>query len=207
MAAGDFGLGIGVLLCGAGFILVALAVARGWCESADRRLLAALPPAPARHGRFDAAMGDISALGGDTVRLLFLAAGTIGLAVGADPRAAACFFSASLGSRLFVSLLKRIVRRERPDAAAHRVKTFTTSFPSGHTLMATAMLLLAAPLATVAAPTAVRGFALGLAGGLALAIGAARLLLRVHWPSDVLAAWLGGGAWAMAALLILRHLG
>ena len=87
------------------------------------------------------------------------------------------------------------------------MKTFTTSFPSGHTLMATAMLLLAATLATADASMAMRGFALGFAGSLALAIGAARLLLRVHWPSDVLAAWLGGGAWAMAALLILRHLG
>lgn len=186
------GLAIGAIACAAGFALVALAVARGWCRAIDERLLAAMPPlVPAT--RLDSAMHDFSALGGDTVRLIYLLAGTAGLVVAGAWRAAALFFVVSLASRLVVVLLKRIVRRERPPAHAHGVPTFSSSFPSGHGLMAMVMLLIGAELMT--------------AGALSVAIGIARIYLRVHWPSDVLAAWLGGGAWVLAALFAYRQLG
>ena len=200
------GLAIGAIACAVGFALVALAVARGWCRAIDERLLAAMPPlVPAT--RLDSAMHDFSALGGDTVRLIYLLAGTAGLVVAGAWRAAALFFVVSLASRLVVVLLKRIVRRERPPAHAHGVPTFSSSFPSGHGLMAMVMLLIGAELMTAGAPAALRALLLALAGALSVAIGIARIYLRVHWPSDVLAAWLGGGAWVLAALFVYRQLG
>jgi undecaprenyl-diphosphatase len=202
----DGALALSALACALGFAAVARAVGREWCRALDERLLEMMPP-PAPATRLDSAMRDFSALGGDTIRLLFLIAGSAGLAAAGAWRAAALFFVLSLASRLLVVLLKQVVRRERPPADAHAVPTFTSSFPSGHSLMAMVMLVLAAQLMTMGAPWALRALMLALAAGLTIAIGVARIYLRVHWPSDVLAAWFGGGAWVLGALLVYRHFG
>ena len=50
---------------------------------------------------------------------------------------------------------------------------------------------------------------LGLAVALTLIVGASRVYLGVHWPSDVLAGWSAGAAWAtlcwLAAEAFLRR--
>ena len=48
---------------------------------------------------------------------------------------------------------------------------------------------------------------LALAIGVALAVGVSRVAMRVHWPSDVLAGWAAGSAWALAAWLIANGMG
>jgi undecaprenyl-diphosphatase len=45
-----------------------------------------------------------------------------------------------------------------------------------------------------------------LAAVMVLAIGFSRVYLGVHWPSDVLAGWSLGGAWALGAWTVLRRL-
>jgi membrane-associated phospholipid phosphatase len=94
-------------------------------------------------------------------------------------------------------VLKRIVRRRRPSAAGLQVldaTPSTLSFPSAHAASTTAATLAAAPL--------VGG---RLAVPVALAMAGARMVLGVHYPSDVAAGAVLGVAGARAVRRITRN--
>jgi undecaprenyl-diphosphatase len=69
-------------------------------------------------------------------------------------------------------------------------------------LSAVTYLTLGALLARVTRNRALKVYLLGLAIVLTFMVGASRVYLGVHWPSDVLAGWLAGAAWAMSCWLI-----
>ena len=107
-----------------------------------------------------------------------------------------------ISGRLLVELMKLAFDRGRPDPAGHEVAVHSMAFPSGHS--ANAMMLglglaLLLPLGRRA-----RVAALAAALGFALAIGASRVVLGVHWPSDVMGGWSFGALWT---LLLLRLFG
>ena len=77
----------------------------------------------------------------------------------------------------------------------------TSSFPSGHsTLAAATFLTLAALIASLEPRRRTKGVVYGLAVTILVAVGASRVYLGVHYPSDVLAGWCLGATWALAAL-------
>jgi undecaprenyl-diphosphatase len=63
-------------------------------------------------------------------------------------------------------------------------------------LSAVTYLTFGALLARVDARRGLRIYALSLAVSLTVAIGVTRVFLGVHWPTDVLAGWCVGAAWA-----------
>ena len=194
---GDYLLRFGFAVSLVVSIVLIVCVARGWTDAMDQRLLAALKPVPSDgSSRLATAAKDFTALGGDTLRIVFLL-GCMGLLV-ADGRAAtAWLLLAVFGSgRLALYGLKALTRRPRPDASGHGVVTFTTSFPSGHTFMAACLFTAAALLIPVAEPQMVQVLAIVLALAVSLAVAATRLMLGVHWPTDIVVGWLGGIAWA-----------
>lgn len=101
--------------------------------------------------------------------------------------------------------LAEAVRRPRPPLAARAGTAAGQAFPSGHS--ATAVLgwgLVAALLATTV-PSRAGRIVLGSAVPLlALVVGTTRVVLGVHWVSDVLGGWAVGTALLGAALLVLR---
>jgi undecaprenyl-diphosphatase len=101
--------------------------------------------------------------------------------------------------------LKEHYGRKRPTVVEHLMGETSLSFPSGHAKMsAVVYLTLAALLAQRSPRKRVKIFWLTLAIGLTLLIGCSRLYLGVHYPSDVLAGWLAGTAWALFAMLLAR---
>ena len=92
-------------------------------------------------------------------------------------------------------ILKAIFDRPRPDLVPHLDHVSSMSFPSGHATNATALFLIMAFLLPVGSPK----LRLAVAMLLALAVGTARVMLGVHWPSDVVAGWILGVGFALAA--------
>ncbi len=104
---------------------------------------------------------------------------------------------------MFSSLMKYGFDRPRPDLVPHGSIVYTSSFPSGHSLMsALAYLTLAVLLAEAQTRTSMKIYFMGVAISITLLTGISRVYLGVHWPSDVLAGWLGGASWAMMIWLI-----
>jgi undecaprenyl-diphosphatase len=103
------------------------------------------------------------------------------------------------GAELLSALLKEAVSRVRPcvDAASC---PGTTSFPSGHATGAAAFWTVVAVLLL---PRLGRRAWWVLAVPAVVAV--SRVLLGVHYPSDVLAGLLVGGCWAAAWTVLLRE--
>lgn len=115
--------------------------------------------------------------------------------------------STSAGS-LFNSLLKQGFERARPDVVPHEVIVLNASFPSGHAFGAAMVYLTLAALLTIRMEQrAPRAVLLVMAIGVALAVGVSRVALGVHWPSDVLAGWAAGSAWALTTWLVANATG
>jgi len=102
------------------------------------------------------------------------------------------------GGALLSSTLKGEFGRARPELVPHGELVSGLSFPSGHAFSsAVVYLTLAVLLARVQPHRRPKIYLMSLAIFLTLLIGVSRVYLGVHWPSDVLAGWCVGSAWAL----------
>ncbi len=113
------------------------------------------------------------------------------------------------GIGLINMTVKRLVSRDRPPLVTAVVGEDGFSFPSGHTVGTTVVWLLSAWMIgrwVVGGQTSGRraGRATVWTAALAMiiAVGTTRVFLGVHFPSDVLAAWVLGAAWAVTVALV-----
>ena len=98
------------------------------------------------------------------------------------------------GQNFIANLLKVVVDRARPGG--HHLAGFSgASFPSGHTTTAFAAFAGFALIFGRERPARVQAIYMGLAAGAAAAVGATRVLLDVHWLTDVIAGAALGLAW------------
>ncbi|HYC33235.1 MAG TPA: phosphatase PAP2 family protein [Gemmatimonadales bacterium] len=195
-----------------GFAELADEVVEGDTEGFDRRLLLALrtkgdladPIGP----RWLEEVGrDFTALGGVGV-LVILTGGLAGLLAFQNKLRLVALLIASVGGGLLVSmLLKLAFDRARPDLVPHGSLIYTSSFPSGHsTMAAVTYLTLGAVLMRTDKRPAVKLYLMSIAVFLTIAVGVSRVYLGVHWPTDVLAGWTLGAAWAIICWLTAKWL-
>lgn len=194
------------------FLKLASEVAEGETMAIDRRIMLALrrpghlemPVGPAwlHH-----AMGDITALGG-AASLTLLTLAVTGFLLAARRFATAGFVAASIAAGAVLGgTLKSIFLRARPDIVPHLDTVYDTSFPSGHAMnSAVVFLTLGALLTRTQESRTVRVYLVAVAILLTLLVGASRVYLGVHWPSDVIAGWIVGAAWATLCLALARLL-
>lgn len=92
---------------------------------------------------------------------------------------------------LATAVTKQLVHRPRPPLGLRLVNESEASFPSGHTTDSTAFLVALALVIAVVVLRSPRTKTLVVAGAalLAAAVGASRLELGVHWPTDVIAGY------------------
>jgi undecaprenyl-diphosphatase len=100
------------------------------------------------------------------------------------------------------SVLKEAFARARPDIVPHLDVIGNLAYPSGHASNAMAFFLLMALIL----PTKRVWLWRGIAVALALLIGTSRVLLGVHWPSDVIGGWLWGTAFALIGWYSLKRM-
>ena len=197
---------------GYGFFALADEVGEGSTEALDRRLLLSLRnPAdladPIGPPWLEETMRDITGWGG-VVTVVFLTLSVAAyLALSARRRAALFVLVAVGGGEAVSTLLKLFYQRPRPDLVPHGMEVFTASFPSGHAMMsAVAYLTLAILLARVERNRRVSVLVLALGMAMTVLVGVSRVYLGVHWPSDVLAGWCVGAAWAALCWFVALQL-
>lgn len=157
------------------------------------------PDDPRGPAWFEESVRDITSFGSTAV-VTAVSLTVVGfLALSGAPGAALLVLVSVGGGELLTHVLKELFARTRPDLVPHAARVFTHSFPSGHaTLSAVAYLTMGALLARVQTSTALKAYSLAVAIGLTLLVGVSRVYLGLHWPTDVLAGWCVGAAWAIA---------
>ena len=191
------------------FAMIAEEVMEGETRGLDRKLLLMLRNPenladPLGPRWLEEMMRDFTALGGIGVVALLVVGVSGFLALTGRRRTALLVLGSIAGGLLLSTLLKAGFSRPRPDLVRHGSIVYTSSFPSGHsTMSAVVYLTLGALLARTQASTLVKLYIMGAAAFLTLLVGVSRIYLGVHWPTDVLAGWVLGSAWAVLCWLAM----
>ncbi len=152
------------------------------------------------------AVRDLTALGGVLLRNLFGLGAIAALLFLRLRREAMLLVLTIAGGWLVEFAVKLLVGRPRPVIVPHLTEAGGASFPSGHSFNAAVVYIaLALAFATLSARQSVRVTLIGAAVAVSLAVAWSRVWLGVHFPSDVVAGWLGGAGWAFLAAALLQR--
>lgn len=191
------------------FVVLAFTTASEGVHQTEATLLTSISSVIMHHADppawLQAVARDVTALGSEVV-LGGLSLGTIGLLIVLGVGPALRFMLMSVvGGAAIAGMLKLAFSRPRPDLLPHGDYVFTPSFPSGHATMTAVVFLSLAFIAAAQSGFVARVYIVGAAVIAMITVGLSRIMLGVHWPSDVLGGWLLGIAWVIfCARLLLR---
>lgn len=195
-----------------GLVKLASEVAEGDIFALDKTILRALrtaqdPAVPIGPDWLKVAMIDFTALGGTPI-LTLITVLAVGFLVAVRKFKSAAFVAISIACGAILSaVIKSCFVRPRPEIVQHLVEVSSPSFPSGHSMnLAIVYLTLAVLLARTQERRRVQIYLTATALVLTLLIGCTRVFLGVHWPSDVLAGWAVGAAWAALSSMAAKGL-
>jgi undecaprenyl-diphosphatase len=194
------------------FGFIAEEVAGGEMSAFDRKIILAMrdpadPSLPIGPAWLQEAARDVTSLGSVVVLVLVTLAAVGYLFLVRQQASAWLMLAAVFGGLALTELLKAGFARPRPDFVSHAVRVFTASFPSGHaSLSAITYLTMGALLARGQSSTTIGFYFIALATFLTVLIGVSRIYFGVHYPTDVLAGWCLGVAWAITCWLVAAWL-
>lgn len=193
---------IAALICAVLTLAIGIAVGAGAGKALDREILTSVA---LRSGRDSGAVIGffqwITWLSDSAQRTMMVLIAAAWLVWKARRRAALIIMAVPIFAGVTNSLLKEVFGRARPDIVPHLDSIGNLAYPSGHASNAMAFFLLAALILAIKRP-AWRSAAVALA----LLIGTSRIMLGVHWPSDVIGGWLWGAAFALTGWWMVRRM-
>jgi undecaprenyl-diphosphatase len=113
-------------------------------------------------------------------------------------------FAVAMLGRGLSELQKYWIAHPRPALEPHLVLVKTSSFPSGHA--ASSMIFYTTMALALTTGTRLHRAAVAGAILLSLLVGTSRVMLGVHWPSDVIGGWSFGLLWVLMSLPIAERL-
>lgn len=200
-------IGLAVILLLLAFVYGGSEIMEGDTRQFDTHLLHVAQSLRAGHPWLASAMRDLSGLGSTMVLTLFTVATVVYLALFSSRTLAILVATSVISGTILVGVFKAAFGRLRPDAAFAELVVPGLSFPSGHaSISALVFLTMGALIAARRRSVNERIYILAIAALLTLLVGLSRVLLGVHWATDVLGGWAFGAAWAVAWLLLARQL-
>jgi undecaprenyl-diphosphatase len=204
---------IGLALCTVLFLFIRLAggVMEGDTQAFDARIVrglrsAADPSRPIGPAWMEGALLDVTALGSPVVLGLIVLIMTGYLLLEARYLTALMVLATSISGEVLNEVLKLLFERPRPSVVPHLRSAVTASFPSGHAMeSAVIYLTLGALLMRVVEGRLTKIYCMAAAIFLTFIVGASRVFLGVHYPTDVLGGWMLGFLWAALTFLATRR--
>jgi undecaprenyl-diphosphatase len=146
-------------------------------------------------------MQGISWIGGGIQRYVIVTILTIALWRWWGWGAALAMGLTTLVSAFTSEILKAFFARVRPDFVAHLDSVTSAAYPSGHANNAAVVYILFIMLVPQARHP---GWQLA-AVAMIIVTGLSRIMLGVHWPTDVIGGWMLGTSFALIAAAVISH--
>ncbi len=146
-------------------------------------------------------MQGVSWIGGGIQRYIMIIVLTIALWRWRGWGAGLAMGLTSLASSLSSDVMKIFFARARPDLVVQLDPINSPAFPSGHATNAAVVYMLLIMLVPQARHPAWQG----LAAAMILLTGLSRIMLGVHWPTDVIGGWMLGASFALGAAAVIAQ--
>ena len=188
------------------FVRITRELSEGDVSAVDRTILLAV--ARARTPWLTIAAIDVTALGSITLVVLFSAFTLVVLLVLRDRLGAFQMLAASVGAGILTLVTKDIIERTRPEVGQRLITVSGFSYPSGHSLSTSALYLTIAIIAGRYVQHLGARVAIFVAvSAVVILVGASRVYLGVHYPTDVVSGISLGAAWALVLAGLFTLLG
>jgi len=193
--------GAALLSLGSGLLfVVAVLFATGRVTGFDAAILLWMRERTGEHGALIAMSRVVTVMGNNLTLWIVAAVGVGFCAIRRRLQWCAYLAGTTAGGAIIITTIKAVVNRPRPMVVAHLVNVQSASFPSGHA-MDSAFVYGSLAISLAAGVGEGRRGSLVVVAALLLvfAVGASRIVLGVHWPTDVAAGWAIGLSWTAIA--------